>query len=174
MIVPIVRLNPLKILDVKRNGEQALRNATNNYSIVRPCGLTERWSAGRPILSQGDCAVGRTTRGDVAKFLISVLKEPKSVKKTFEFFAVPGYPYPKTFATQFNRLQSDINNIDYGLSMDDKQLEIEYSILQQLLPGETMAANELAMGQTYEQLDNNEVGRLGKKGEEAPPIFASQ
>ena len=38
-----------------------------------------------------------------------------------------------------------------------------------LLPGEKQDAAQLAMGQTYEQLDKNEVGRLGKRGEEVVP-----
>ena len=41
-----------------------------------------------------------------------------------------------------------------------------YALMHRLLPGEKQSANELAMGQKYEQLDKNEVGRLGKKGEE--------
>lgn len=41
-----------------------------------------------------------------------------------------------------------------------------YTTLQQLLPGETQDAAALAMGQTYEQLDKNEEGRLGARGEE--------
>jgi len=44
----------------------------------------------------------------------------------------------------------------------------QYVVLQQLLPGELMEANALAMGQTYEQLDRGETGRLGRRGEEAP------
>jgi hypothetical protein len=172
--IPIVRLNPLKILDVKRNGETALRKTKCSYAIVRPCGLTEKWSAGRPLLSQGDVAVGRTTRPDVAKFLVSVLKEPSSIYKTFEFFAVPGFPYPRDFKFQFDRLKADNGDACYGSTMNDEQLDVEYGILQQLVPGETLAPQQLAMGQSYEQLDNNETGRLGKRGEEAPPIFASQ
>ena len=41
-----------------------------------------------------------------------------------------------------------------------------YAIMQQLLPGEKQDAKQLAMGQTYEQLDKDEMGRLGKRGEE--------
>ena len=41
-----------------------------------------------------------------------------------------------------------------------------YSLMQQCLPGETQDSAALAMGQTYEQLDKGETGRLGKKGEE--------
>jgi len=35
-----------------------------------------------------------------------------------------------------------------------------------LLPGETQNSAALAMGQTYEQLDKNEEGRLGPRGRE--------
>ena len=67
--IPIVRLNPLGILDVKRQGEEALRKGGASYAIVRPCGLNDNWPSGRPILSQGDVAVGRINRGDVAELL---------------------------------------------------------------------------------------------------------
>jgi hypothetical protein len=36
--------------------------------------------------------------------------------------------------------------------------------------GQLLAPQNLAMGQTYEQLDKGEQGRLGKRGEEAVPI----
>jgi hypothetical protein len=39
-------------------------------------------------------------------------------------------------------------------------------LMQQLLPGERQDAAALAMGQTYEQLDEGKTGRLGKRGEE--------
>jgi hypothetical protein len=38
--------------------------------------------------------------------------------------------------------------------------------MQQLLPGEKQDAAALAMGQTYEQLDKGETGRLGARGTE--------
>ena len=41
-----------------------------------------------------------------------------------------------------------------------------YAIAQQLLPGERQDAAALAMGQTYEQLDKGETGRLGERGKE--------
>jgi hypothetical protein len=43
-------------------------------------------------------------------------------------------------------------------------------ILQQLLPGETMEPAKLAMGQTYEQLDAGQTGRLGERGKEDAPL----
>ena len=68
-----MRLNPLGILDVKRQGEEALRNGGASYVIVRPCGLNDKWPSGRPIMSQGDVAVGRINRGDVAQLLTSMV-----------------------------------------------------------------------------------------------------
>jgi len=38
--------------------------------------------------------------------------------------------------------------------------------MQQLLPGEQQDAASLAMGQTYEQYDGGEIGRLGARGSE--------
>lgn len=51
--IPIVRLNPLNILGVKRDGEQALRDTGVDYTIIRPCGLNDNWPSGRPVFSQG-------------------------------------------------------------------------------------------------------------------------
>lgn len=50
--IPIVRLNPLNILGVKCQSEQALRDSGARYCIVRPCGLNDKWPTGRPVLSQ--------------------------------------------------------------------------------------------------------------------------
>jgi hypothetical protein len=38
--------------------------------------------------------------------------------------------------------------------------------MQQLLPGEKQDSANIALGQTYEQLDKGEEGRFGKRGEE--------
>ena len=44
-----------------------------------------------------------------------------------------------------------------------------------LLPvGQLLAPQNLAMGQTYEQLDKGEEGRLGKRGKETAPISAGR
>mmetsp|Transcript_21885 Transcript_21885/g.28669 ORF Transcript_21885/g.28669 Transcript_21885/m.28669 type:complete len:359 (-) Transcript_21885:194-1270(-) len=162
--IPIVRLNPFKILDIKAEGEQALRDTGVPYCVVRPCGLNDKWPNGRPIISQGDMAVGRINRNDVASLLVSMLFETKATGKTFEAIAQANYPKPRTYDLQLSRLLLD------GEEMSDAALEATYSILQQLVPGETLQPNQLAMGQTYEQLDKGEVGRLGKRGEEQAPI----
>jgi len=53
---------------------------------------------------------------------------------------------------------------DEGLS--EESVENTYNLMQQLLPGEQQDAASLAMGQTYEQLDEGETGRLGERGSE--------
>lgn len=168
--IPIVRLNPLNILDVKRTGEEALRKACKKgkYAIVRPCGLNDKTPLGRPLLSQGDVAVGRICRKDTAKLLVDTLFEPQSCGKTFEALALPSFPYSKTLDDQLSRLKKDS---EPPAPLD--ALFAVYSVLQQIVPGEQLRPNELAMGQTYEQLDKGETGRLGVRGAEQAPITRS-
>lgn len=163
--IPIVRLNPFGILGIKLESEDTLRKSARNmgmpYCIVRPSGLNDSWPAGsRPIVSQGDVAVGRINRQDVASVMVNVLSIPEAVDKTFEVMAVAGYPPPRSLRPVLRRLAPD------GERLSDENVEATYNTLQQLLPGEKQAANELAMGQTYEQLDKDETGRLGPRGQE--------
>ncbi|KAG5191906.1 hypothetical protein JKP88DRAFT_347383 [Tribonema minus] len=88
--IPIVKLNPFKILDLKRKGEEALRRTAVPYTIVRPCGLNDKQAPGRLIVSAGDVAAGRICRADVAEGLAACLSEPLATAKTFEMFALPG------------------------------------------------------------------------------------
>merc|ERR1719230_2291539 len=73
--IPIVRLNPQDLLGGKRAAENALRGSGAPYTIVRPTGLNDNWPAGRPILSQGDFAVGRIARVDLASLVVALLQE---------------------------------------------------------------------------------------------------
>ena len=169
--IPIVRLNPFGILDLKCSSEQLLRETNVPYCIVRPCGLQSDesvWkSNSRPILSQGDVAVGRIHRKDVASLLIDVcLKEPESTGKTFEVCSVQNYPPPISLSSVLQPLVPDNTNDGTPYIPPLPVLQATYQTLQQLLPGETQDSAALAMGQTYEQLDKEEVGRLGKRGEE--------
>ncbi|CAE7851610.1 unnamed protein product [Symbiodinium necroappetens] len=82
--IPIVRLNPGGLLDEKRAAEQALRDTGASYAVARPTGLKDDWPAGRPVVSQGDVAVGRTSRQDLASMLVQLLDEPEATGKTFE------------------------------------------------------------------------------------------
>jgi len=163
--IPIVRLNPFNILDIKAKGEQILRDSGASYCIVRPTGLNDKHPNGRPILSQGDLAVGRINRFDVAQLLVSILQEPAAVGKTIEAVSVAELPYPRSFGAQLDSLRSDIDG-----PLDDVSLERTYALLQQLVPGEIMQPEKLAMGQSYEQLDKGELGRLGERGTEDVPI----
>ena len=169
--IPIVRLNPLNILDVKRSGEEALRSAmskTQRYAIVRPCGLNDKCPPGRALLSQGDVAVGRICKPDAAKLLVDTLFEPAACGRTFEALALPNFALPTSLDDQLRRLK-----LDSEPPADEDALFAVYSLLQQIVPGETMRPNQLAMGQTYEQLDRGETGRLGERGSESAPITRS-
>lgn len=162
--IPIVRLNPFNVLGLKRQGEDVLRKSGIPYSIVRPCGLSADWPMGRQVLCQGDVAVGRTNRQSLAKLLVRLLDEPLATSKTFESFTLANYPEPLSYADQLSRMLND------GETLDEACIEVEYNLLQQLLPGELLTPQNLAMGQTYEQLDRNETGRLGERGKEKAPI----
>jgi len=175
--IPIVRLNPGGILGAKVAAEDVLRRSGARYTIVRPTGLKDinEWPVGRPILSQGDFAVGRTSRADLASLLVALLDEPESVGKTFESVSVAGYPRPLEYSKPLSLLKKDgsrgiFDGIRRLFGGGQQEAEIaKYGLLQQLLPGEEQNAAGLAMGQTYEQYDKGEVGRLGPRGEEKVP-----
>jgi len=160
--IPIVRLNPFGILDIKADSENKLRETGVAYCIVRPCGLNDDWPKGsRPVFSQGDVACGRINRSDVARILVDVASASEACGKTFEVFSLDGYAPPSNgILPLLEKLKTD----DEGLS--EESVENTYNLMQQLLPGEQQDAASLAMGQTYEQLDEGETGRLGERGSE--------
>lgn len=160
--IPIVRLNPFGILDVKRESEEKLRETGVNYCIVRPAGLNDKWPAGsRPVLSQGDVAVGRINRKDVADLLVDVLSAPEATGKTFEAVGLAGYAKAKSIRLALSRLEQDS-----GGPLALETVKATYLTMQQLVPGETQTPAALAMGQTYEELDTGRTGRLGVRGQE--------
>lgn len=177
--IPIVRLNPGGLLDEKRASEELLRKSGASYTVVRPTGLKDDWPNGRPVVSQGDVAVGRTSRQDLASMLVRLLDEPSATSKTFEVMTVPGYPKPREgYGQALDRLRPDatgpfsfVSRLRKWLGADEQAAT--YGVLQQLLPGEEQDSAGLAMGQTYEQYDKKEEGRLGPRGEERVPTFAS-
>lgn len=162
--IPIVRLNPFGILGKKKKTEDRLRESGARYAIVRPVGLKDTWGPGRPILTQGDVAVGRISRKDLAWTLTELLQEPEASGKTFEVLTVEGYPRPAEFGRVLQSFQRD----DQGPLSED-EVAATYKLLQQLLPGEKQDAAALAMGQTYEQYDAGAEGRLGPRGKERVP-----
>ena len=127
--IPIVRLNPFNILDRKLEGENILRQSGADYCIVRPCGLNDNWPSGRPLLTQGDLAVGRISRADAASLLVAMSNEANARSKTIEAIALPNFPTPVSYADQLNRLADD------GTEISDSALEATYAILQQCTPG---------------------------------------
>lgn len=150
-------------LSRKRESEEKLRSMGIPYCIVRPAGLNDDWpSPSRPLLSQGDVAVGRINRKDVARLLVDVLSETEATNKTFECISVAGYPPSRSLQPALSKLLPD-NQIE---TMSEETLFATYSTMQQLLPGEKQDAAALAMGQTYEQLDKGVTGRLGERGKE--------
>lgn len=164
--IPIVRLNPFNILNIKAESETKLRETGVNYCIVRPCGLNDNWPSGsRPIFSQGDVGVGRMNRKDVAKVLVDALAAPEAVGKTFEVVGLAGYPAPVSIRNMLKNLHSD-KELQSSEIYGEDELLATYKIMQQLLPGEKQDAAALAMGQTYEQLDKNEEGKFGARGKE--------
>ncbi len=156
-----MRLNPFGILGLKAESEKQLRKTGVDYCIVKPCGLNDNWPAGaRPVFSQGDVAVGRINRQDLAKILCDVLSLPEASQKTFEVIGLAGYPPPLGIGPALQRLKLD------SQKLSESEVEANYAVAQQLLPGEKQDAAALAMGQTYEQLDKGETGRLGERGKE--------
>ena len=131
------------------------------YAIFRPTGLNDKWPENsRPIFSQGDVAVGRINRKDVSKILVDCVTESSATGKTFEAFTVEGYPPASGIKNALKMMRPDTEEIT------PDTLACTYATMQQLLPGEKQDASALAMGQTYEQLDRDEEGRLGARGAE--------
>ena len=160
--IPIVRLNPFGILDIKAESEEKLRQSGVDYCIVRPTGLNDDWPAGsRPVFTQGDVAVGRTNRKDVAKILVDVLFTPEATGKTFEVITLAGYPPATSIDSALSKLKTDKEGLP---SMES--IEATYTAMQQLLPGEKQDSTRIALGQTYEQLDKGEEGRFGPRENE--------
>lgn len=165
--IPIVRLNPFSILDIKMQAEDKIRDEVSDYTIVRPCGLNDEDHEpnSRPVFSQGDVAVGRVNRRDLATILVDVLLSKQAHKKTFEFSTIMSLPYPNSIEPQLASLREDGDEAN-----DEVALQTTYNLCQQLLPGRTLRASRLAMGQKYEQLDENVEGRLGVRGAEKLPF----
>ena len=139
-----------------------LRASGLSYAIVRPTGLKfEGWPQGRPLLSQGDVAVGRTNPLDLADVLVRALDEPAAAGKTFEMLTLAGYPAARSLTTALEGLSTDAEG-----PLAEAAVEATYRVLQQCLPGEEQDATKLEMGRTYEQVDS---GAVEARARGAPP-----
>ncbi|GMI10874.1 hypothetical protein TrRE_jg3048 [Triparma retinervis] len=148
----LARMNPGKILDAKARAEASLRRSNVPYAIVRPTGLkdAETWPSGRPVFSQGDYAVGRTTPEDLADVLVECGMRREAEGKTFEIMTLTGYPKARDMGRAMGALVRDGGGEGrYGV----------YGLLQQLLPGEEQDATALEMGRSYEGVDGGKVGK---------------
>lgn len=87
--IPIVKLNPLGLLNVKLKGEEMLRATGMPYTIVRSCGINATHPDGAVKISTGDTAMGRINPTDLARVLITILDSPVATGKTFELYTQP-------------------------------------------------------------------------------------
>ncbi|MDJ0904294.1 MAG: CIA30 family protein [Xenococcus sp. MO_188.B8] len=83
---PAVRMNDQLggILTWKLRGEEVIQTSGLNYTIIRPCALTE--NPGDKILyaEQGDNLKGQVSRNAIAELSIQAMQLPEAVNKTFE------------------------------------------------------------------------------------------
>ena len=94
------------------------------YSIVRPGGLNDKWPPGaRPIFSQGDVAVGRINRKDVASVLVDVLSTQEALGKTFEVIGLAGYPPAGSIAPALSKLKKD------SIGITEEEIQSAYLML---------------------------------------------
>jgi uncharacterized protein YbjT (DUF2867 family) len=71
-------------LDAKAEADAALEGAGLDHTIVRPGRLTDDPGTGRVTVAERLGRTGQITRDDVAATLLAVLKEDKTIGRTFE------------------------------------------------------------------------------------------
>ncbi|MEB3309602.1 MAG: CIA30 family protein [Snowella sp.] len=83
---PAVRLNEQLggILTWKLRGEDVIRQSGLNYTIVRPCALTEDPEIKALIFEQGDNIRGQVSRAAIAELSVQLLETPEACNKTVE------------------------------------------------------------------------------------------
>ena len=143
--IPIVRLDPGGVLGRKRKAEKRLIRATPNYCVVRPCGLDDAWAPGRVVVAQGDVAVGRTSRADLADVCAECLDLAEARGAVFECLTLAGYAKPPSLAPALAALGA--------AEKSPRAVDATYALLQQLLPGVAQDATRLEMGARYEAVD---------------------
>jgi uncharacterized protein YbjT (DUF2867 family) len=83
---PAVRLNEQLggILTWKLRGEDLVRQSGLNYTIIRPCALTEKPGDKVLIFDQGDTMKGQVSRDAITELCLQALQLPEACNKTFE------------------------------------------------------------------------------------------
>lgn len=84
--IPIVKLNPGGVLGAKAAGEEGVRASGTRYAIIRATALVDGESppTRAVLMEQGDTAVGRLTRADMARVMVTAAGEPAAAWKTWE------------------------------------------------------------------------------------------
>ncbi len=83
---PAVRMNDQLggILTWKLRGEEAIKASGLNYTIIRPCALTEKPGDKVLVAAQGDNIKGEVSRNSIAQLCLQALESPEAINKTFE------------------------------------------------------------------------------------------
>jgi uncharacterized protein YbjT (DUF2867 family) len=83
---PAVRMNDQLggILTWKLRGEEAVRQSSIPYTIIRPCALTEEPGGQTLLFDQGDNLKGKVSREDIAELCVAALKIPQAANVTVE------------------------------------------------------------------------------------------
>ena len=83
---PAVRMNDQLggILTWKLRGEDVVRESGLNYTIIRPCALTEKPGDKLLELSQGDTIKGQVSRDAIAQLCLEAMENTQACNKTFE------------------------------------------------------------------------------------------
>jgi hypothetical protein len=72
------------ILTWKLRGEDVVRESGLNYTIIRPCALTEKPGDKLLELSQGDTIKGEVSRDAIAQLCLEAMENAQACNKTFE------------------------------------------------------------------------------------------
>lgn len=109
---PAVRMNDQLggILTWKLRGEDAVRESTVPYTIIRPCALTEEPGGKELIFEQGDNIRGKVSREDIAELCVQVLEQPKACNVTFEVKQTESSNASRDWDSLFLGLKTDTNN----------------------------------------------------------------
>jgi uncharacterized protein YbjT (DUF2867 family) len=106
---PAVRLNDQLggILTWKLRGEEVIRQSGINYTIIRPCALTEKPGDKVLVFDQGDNMRGQVSRDAIAELCIQSLTIPEASNKTFEVREEDVIANSIDWKSLFSKLESD-------------------------------------------------------------------
>ena len=113
---PAVRLNDQLggILTWKLRGEDLVRQSGLNYTIIRPCALTEKPGNKVLIFAQGDRIKGQVSRDAIAELCLKILQLTEGCNKTFEV----------------RETEEIATSIDWKNMLENLQRDSEYSFAQ--------------------------------------------